>query len=262
MPAAAPQSLDTSRPDSDPARMHQRAAHRALLVGTDHIARELMCARELIRTHVRGLNFEIHESADGQAALGLLWRNSFDLIVIDELLSDLDGFAVCRAIRGGSRNAKTPIVLLVTQGGVADITLGLASGADHCVPRTVDARELSARLGALLRRTLPAAGHISGQRRLFTHGIAVDPEQRSVSVRGDDVYLTVQEFALLHLLMSRPGIVFSRAALLARIWPRDREITGRTVDSAISRLRAKIERTDTPNLLITVWGIGYKFTAD
>jgi two-component system response regulator ResD len=233
-----------------------------LLVGTDHIARELMCARELIRTHLRGLSFEIHESADGQAALGLLWRDSFDLIVIDDVLSDLDGFAVCRAIRGGSRNATSPIVLLVTHGDVADITLGLASGADQCVPRTVDARELSARLCALLRRTLPAARPISQQRRLFTHGIAVDPEQRSVSVHGVDVHLTMQEFALLHLLMSRPGIVFSRASLLARIWPRDRELTERTVDSAISRLRAKIERTGTPALLITVWGLGYKFTAD
>jgi DNA-binding response OmpR family regulator len=236
--------------------MHQRAAHRALLVGTDHLA------RELIRTHLRGLSFEIHESADGQAALSRLWRDSFDLIVIDEALSDLDGFGMCRAIRGGNRNSKTPIVLLVTQGGVADITLGLASGADQCVARTVDARELIARLSALLRRMLPAAGHISGQRRLFTHGVTVDPERRSVSVRGVDVYLTVQEFALLYLLMSRPGIVFSRAALAARIWSRDREITERTVDSAISRLRAKIERSDdTPTLLITVWGIGYKFTA-
>jgi DNA-binding response OmpR family regulator len=236
--------------------MHQRAAHRALLVGTDHLA------RELIRTHLRDLSFEIQESADGQAALSRLWRDSFDLIVIDEALSDLDGFGMCRAIRGDSRNANAPIVLFVTQGGVADITLGLASGADHCVPRTVDARELIARLSALLRRTLPAAGHISGKRRLFTHGIAVDPERRSVSVRGVDVHLTVQEFALLYLLMSRPGIVFSRAALVDRIWPRDREITGRTVDSAISRLRAQIERTDTPTLLITVWGIGYKFTGD
>lgn len=236
--------------------MHQSAAYRALFVGTDGIA------RELIRTQLDRLTFEIHESADGQAALGRLGRDSFDLIVIDEVLRDIDGFAVCRAIRGGGRNATTPIVLLVTQGGVADITLGLASGADHCVPRTVDARELIARLSALLRRTLPAAGHISGKRRLFTHGIAVDPERRSVSVRGVDVHLTVQEFALLYLLMSRPGIVFSRAALVARIWPRDREITGRTVDTAISRLRAKIDRADAPTLLITVWGIGYKFTAD
>ena len=236
--------------------------NRALLVGTDHIARELMCARDVIRAHLNGLSFEIQESEDGRAALGLLWRDSFDLIVIDELLSDLDGFAVCRAIRGGSRNARTPIVLLVTQGGVADITLGLASGADHCVPRTVDPRELSARLCALLRRTLPAASRISGQRRLVTHGITVDPEQRRVSVRGVDVHLTMQEFALLHQLMSRPGMVFSRTSLLARIWPRDRELTQRTVDSAISRLRAKIERSDTPNLLITVRGIGYTFTAD
>ncbi len=256
MPPAAQQPLATPRPDSNPAGMHQSAAYRALLVGTDHIA------RELIRTQLDRLTFEIHESADGQAALGRLGRDSFDLIVIDEALRDINGFAVCRAIRGGGRNATTAIVLLVSQAGVADITLGLASGADHCVPRSVDARELVARLRALLRRTQPARGHISGQRRLCTHDITMDPERRSASVRGVEVDLTVQEFELLYLLASRPGIVFSRAALLARVWPRDREITGRTVDTAISRLRAKIDRGDAPTLLITVWGIGYKFTAD
>jgi DNA-binding response OmpR family regulator len=231
------------------------ALHHALMIGAERPVRDLM------RTHLARAGFDIHEVAGGIAALARVQRHHFDLIVVDEMLSDLDGLAVCRAIRGEGRNTTTPIIVLLANGGVSDHVLGLESGADHCVEHLVDTRQLLARVRAVLRRTMAVEARVQSRRPLSCHGIAIDPEGRTVVVRGKAVDLTVQEFELLYMLASRPGVVFSRAALLSRLWPRDSEVTGRTVDTAISRLRGKIERSATPELLLTVWGIGYKFTA-
>jgi DNA-binding response OmpR family regulator len=229
--------------------------HQALMIGAERPVRDLM------RSHLARAGFEIHDVAGGIAALALVQRNHFDLIVVDEVLSDLDGLAVCRAIRGEGRNTTTPIIVLLANGGVSDHVLGLESGADHCVEHLVDTRQLLARVRAVLRRTMPVEERAQSRRPLSSQGIAIDPEARTVVVRGRPVDLTVQEFELLYVLASRPGVVFSRAALLSRVWPRDSDVTGRTIDTAISRLRGKIERSSTPELLLTVWGIGYKFTA-
>jgi DNA-binding response OmpR family regulator len=229
--------------------------HQALMVGAERPVRDLM------RSHLARAGFEIHDVAGGVAALEQVQRHHFDLIVVDEMLGDLDGLAVCRAIRSEGRNTTTPIIVLLANGGVSDHVLGLESGADHCVEQRVDTRQLLARVRAVLRRTMPVEQRAQSRRALFSHGIAIDPEARTVVVRGTQVDLTVQEFELLYVLMSRPGVVFSRAALLSRVWPRDSDVTVRTIDTAISRLRGKIERSATPELLLTVWGVGYKFTA-
>ncbi len=229
--------------------------HQALMIGAERPV------RDLIRSHLAHAGFEIHEVAGGIAALAQAQRHHFDLIVVDEMLGDLDGLAVCRAIRGEGRNTTTPIIVLLANGGVSDHVLGLESGADHCVEQRVDTRQLLARLRAVLRRTMPVEERAQSRRPLSSHGITIDPEARTVVARGKTVDLTVQEFELLYLLMSRPGVVFSRAALLSRVWPRDSDVSGRTIDTVISRLRGKIERSITPELLLTVWGLGYKFTA-
>jgi DNA-binding response OmpR family regulator len=208
------------------------------------------------------MRFEVLEAAEGIEALEQVARHSFDVIVIDDMLRDVDALAACRAIRSRSRNPTVPIMLLVAHGAVADIALGLESGADHCMPRTLGAREAEARLLALVRRTIPSLEPIGGRRRLCTHDVTVDPERRSASIHGHEIDLTMREFELLYILASRPGIVFSRAVLLTRLQHRDRDVTERTIDTVISRLRAKIEHANAPSLIRTVWGIGYKFTAE
>lgn len=226
---------------------------QALLIGGEP------AVREALHVYLTRASFEIHEVSGGAAALARLRRDRFDLIVLDEVLNDLDGFTVCRVLRADGRNTTTPLVLLLSQGGASEIALGLESGADHCVERQADTRQLLARLTALVRRAIPAEEPIQSRRPLRIHHVTIDPERRHVTVRGAAIELTLQEFELLYVLASRPGVAFSRAVLLSRVWPDDHDVTGRTIDTAISRLRAKIERSDTPELLLTVWGIGYTF---
>jgi DNA-binding response OmpR family regulator len=119
-----------------------------------------------------------------------------------------------------------------------------------------------ARVGAILRRNdrMDAQASASAVRRVQTRDLALDPERRETVVRGSAVELTRQEFDLLYLLAARPGIVFSRAALLSKIWSDDTYVTERTVDTVVSRLRRKVERdAQDPELILTAWGVGYKF---
>jgi two-component system alkaline phosphatase synthesis response regulator PhoP len=119
-----------------------------------------------------------------------------------------------------------------------------------------------ARVGAILRRSArlddPAAG--GGVRLLQARHLTLDPDRREVTVRDTIVELTRQEFDLLYLLAARPGIVYSREALIARVWGGDTYVTERTVDTVVSRLRRKIEQdAQDPELILTAWGVGYKF---
>ena len=117
-----------------------------------------------------------------------------------------------------------------------------------------------ARVGAILRRSERAEIAADPSKSVQSRHVVLDADRRQAVVRGTAVELTKQEFDLLYLLVSRPGIVFSRAALLSRVWSDDVYVTERTVDSVISRLRRKIERdAQDPELILTAWGVGYKF---
>jgi len=151
-------------------------------------------------------------------------------------------------------------VMLAAAGGASDRALGLESGADDCLARPFDGRELLARVRAILRRAYAIDEPSARTRPVDAHGLLLDPEARHANVRGATVDLTGQEFDLLYALASRPGIVFSRAGLVSRAWPGDRQVTDRTVDTMVSRLRRKLERDAAkPELILTAWGVGYKF---
>ena len=151
--------------------------------------------------------------------------------------------------------------MLTARDTESDKVVGLESGADDYVAKPFGVRELLARVQALLRRQRrggEAAARTRG--RLASGGLVVDPEKRQATVRGQAIELTKQEFDLLYLLAARPGIVFSRAALLQQVWRDDAYVTERTVDSVISRLRRKVEQDpQDPELILTAWGMGYKF---
>jgi two-component system, OmpR family, alkaline phosphatase synthesis response regulator PhoP len=141
--------------------------------------------------------------------------------------------------------------------------LGLESGADDYVSKPFGVREMVARVGAILRRNervdAPAAERPSA-RHVRSREVALDPERRETLIRGRRVELTRQEFDLLYPLAARPGIVFSRSALLTKVWADDTFVTERTVDTVISRLRRKVEHdAQNPELILTAWGVGYKF---
>jgi DNA-binding response OmpR family regulator len=176
------------------------------------------------------------------------------------MLPGLDGVTVCRAIRRDSINSGVPILMLTARREESDKVLGLESGADDYLTKPFGVRELVARVRALLRRRpMVAAANGDGQRPLLYRHIEVDPARRRVRVNGHDVDLTSHEFSLLVVLLSNPGIVFSREALLGRVWKEDTFVTVRSVDTLVKRLRKKVEEDPAnPSVILTVWGAGYK----
>jgi len=226
--------------------------------------------RELLRLHLGLVGFEIDETGDGRDALDRTRASAFDLLILDVMLPGLDGISLCRAVRADGPNKETPILMLTARDGESDKVLGLESGADDYLTKPFGVRELVARIGAIMRRSVRAvdpspplqAGEpgARGPRRVASRHVTLDPERREATVRGQSVELTKQEFDLLYRLAARPGIVFSRAALLQNVWSDDTYVTERTVDTVISRLRRKVERDpQDPELILTAWGVGYKF---
>jgi DNA-binding response OmpR family regulator len=216
--------------------------------------------RELLRLHLELAGFALEEVADGRAALDRLRGEPFDVIVLDVMLPHLDGVSVCRAVRQSGPNVDTPILMLTARDGEADTVLGLESGADDYLTKPFAVRELMARIAAITRRRQRASPSATASAHIRVADIALDLDRRQLSVRGEVVELTKQEFDLLCLLAGRPGVVYSRAMLMQRVWGEDTYVTERTVDTVISRLRRKIERDpQDPELLLTAWGVGYKF---
>lgn len=219
--------------------------------------------RDLIVLHLGLEGLETVAVGDGQDALARAGAEGFDLIILDLMLPHVDGLAICRAVRREGPNQDVPILMLTARREESDKVLGLESGADDYLAKPFGIRELVARARALLRRPrrsqLQAEAAAAGERPLEIHGLHIDPARRRVRVRGADVDLTAQEFKLLHVLATHPGIVFSREALLTRVWPDHTYVTDRSVDSLVKRLRRRIEQDPAePAIILTVWGSGYK----
>jgi two-component system, OmpR family, response regulator len=219
--------------------------------------------RELVALHLELEGLAATAVGDGSEGLRLARTDPFDVIVLDLMLPGLDGITVCRAIRRDSANSDAPILMLTARRDESDKVLGLESGADDYLVKPFGVRELVARVRALLRRPrLARAGErLDNQAPPVTvGGLTIDPSRRQVRTPSGDIELTAREFDLLYLLATHPGMVFSREALLGRIWRGDTHVTERSVDTLVKRLRKKIEADPTePVLLLTVWGAGYKF---
>jgi DNA-binding response OmpR family regulator len=225
---------------------------RVLLVEDDpHI-------RELVELHLKLEGLTVVPNGDGNEALALARSEPFDLIVLDLMLPGLDGVTVCRAIRRDSRNTDVPILMLTARRDEADKVLGLDSGADDYLTKPFGVRELVARVRALLRRRRPAAGEHAPA--VHAGELIVEPARRMARLEDRDIELTAHEFELLYVLASNRGIVFSREALVQRVWGEDTHITVRSVDTLVKRLRRKLEADPAePKFILTVWGSGYKF---
>jgi DNA-binding response OmpR family regulator len=218
--------------------------------------------RELVSLHLRLEEMTPIEAADGHAGLEMAKSKRYDLVILDLMLPQLDGVTVCRAIRRDSPNADTPILMLTARREESDKVVGLDSGADDYLTKPFGIRELMARVRALLRRghakqARAADGSVGGP-IVYKH-IEIDPARRRVRVGNHDVDLTFNEFELLFVLIANPGIVFSREALLSRVWKDQTYVTVRSVDTLVKRLRKKIEQSPAePTVILTVWGAGYK----
>ena len=217
--------------------------------------------RELVCLHLRHEGYVCDAVGEGQSALDRAVAEPYDLMVLDVMLPGIDGLSLCRAIRNGRLNHDVPILILTARREEADKVVGLESGADDYLTKPFGVRELVARARALLRRPRRAVDAAAVSADLIrVHAIEIDVPKRRVRLHGQDVELTDQEFRLLHLMATHAGIVFSREALLAKIWRGDTFVTVRSVDTLVKRLRRRIEADPAnPTHLLTVWGVGYKF---
>ena len=221
--------------------------------------------RELVCLHLGLEGYDCEGLGDGRAALQRSEEAAFDLMVLDVMLPGLDGLALCRAVRKAGANRDVPILMLTARREESDKVIGLESGADDYLTKPFGVRELVARARALLRRPRQAPPAVqpigdAAAQPVHVHDVEIDPARRRVRIAGRDADLTDQEFRLLYLLATHAGIVFSREALLSKVWRGDTFVTVRSVDTLVKRLRRRIESDPAhPRLLLTVWGVGYKF---
>ncbi|MHB8771422.1 MAG: response regulator transcription factor [Syntrophales bacterium] len=216
---------------------------------------------ELLALNLRDLTYEVDIAGDGSGGLAKAERTAYDLIILDIMLPGLDGLEICRRIR--EKTPYVPILMLTSRSSETDRVVGLEMGADDYVTKPFSIVELLARIKALFRRVegLRQNSMPSVPGRIESGGLTIDPERRTVTLRGNPVTLTAKEFDLLLYFAASPGRVFTRSQLLDAVWGYGHDGYEHTVNSHINRLRAKIEENPArPRTILTVWGVGYKFT--
>jgi DNA-binding response OmpR family regulator len=198
---------------------------------------------------------------DGLMGVKTALEDPPDAVVLDLMLPKMDGLAVCRELR--EKVNYLPILMLTAKDDVVDKVLGLEMGADDYITKPFSLRELEARIKSVLRRSRHASSNDGSKDEapIIRGRLRIDPARREVTIGERQVDLTPKEFDLLRLFAANPGRVFPRKYLLEKIWDYSYEGYDRTIDSHINRLRAKIEANpENPQMVLTVWGIGYKFS--
>ncbi len=206
---------------------------------------------------LREEGYEVNSADNGLTALESIERETPDLVILDVMMPQMDGFEVCRRIR---QKADVPIIFLSAKGDTADRVAGLELGADDYLAKPFEPSELLARVKAVMRRT-EAFSQEDAQARLAVGSITLDPlSNRVMFGDGTVVMLTPIEFRLLHCLMRNAGRILSHELLMNAVWGYDYEGDSNQIAVYIRRLRMKIEKNpDDPRLLMTVRGLGYKF---
>jgi DNA-binding response OmpR family regulator len=209
---------------------------------------------EMVRDYLSEAGFRVSRAPDGAAGLALHARDTFDAVVLDLMLPDMDGLKVCSQIRA---RAATPILMLTARGDAMDRVVGLEMGADDYLPKPFEPRELLARLKAILRRS---KGGERKDRSLRFGRLEIDRDAREARLDGELRPLTSYQFELLLALAEHAGRVMSRDSLMDILKAQPLEAFDRSIDVHISRIRAAIEDDPkSPRRVITVRGAGYVF---
>lgn len=212
--------------------------------------------REIVRRYLEQDGYEVAEAEDGDTALRVARELDPDLVVLDVMMPGTDGIEVLRALRSES---DVPVILLTARTEEVDKLVGLSVGADDYVTKPFSPRELVARVKTVLRRPRTGPPVEAGDRLEFA-GLVIDLARREVERDGQLVELTALEFDLLAALARNPGRVFTRRQLLEEVWGWDFYGDERVVDVHIRRIRRALgDRTESPELIGTVRGVGYKF---
>jgi DNA-binding response OmpR family regulator len=228
--------------------------YRILVVDDDETV------RDVVRRYLERAGHDVLTAGDGETALALVDERRLDLVVLDLMLPGLGGIEVCTRIRRGSA---LPVLMLTALGEEDDRILGLEVGADDYVTKPFSPRELTLRVGSILRRSRTRTADpdhgASGSGRLKDGNLELDLAARRVHLDGRELGLTTREFDLLTFLLTHPDTAFSRPELLERVWGWDFGDQS-TVTVHVRRLREKIEPAPTqPRRIVTVWGVGYRY---
>jgi two-component system, OmpR family, response regulator len=206
--------------------------------------------RSMLEAALRHSGFEVHAADSGRTALEAVGSIEPDLVVLDVMLPDLDGFEVCRRWRQEGR--RTPVVFLTARDGTEDKVRGLTTGGDDYLVKPFSLEELVARIQAVLRRT----GGRRADAQLRCADLVLDDDAHLVTRAGDEVDLSPTEFNLLHFLMANQGRVLSKAQILDHVWQYDFGGDGGVVETYIGYLRRKLDTVE-PRLIHTIRGVGY-----
>jgi two-component system OmpR family response regulator len=219
---------------------------RVLLVEDDE---EL---RISVKKGLEHAGYAVDGASDGESGLAAAQSGTYDIIVLDWMLPDYSGEHICKELR--RQGVATPVLLLTALADVKHRVAGLDAGADDYLSKPFAFDELLARLRALGRRTTAVTPSV-----LSVRDLALDTNRRMATRSGTEIALSGKEFALLELFMRHPGFVYSRDALLERVWNEEANTLPSTVETYISYLRAKIDKpfAHQPKLIHTVWGQGY-----
>ena len=219
---------------------------------------------------VKGIRFSLEQDGmevdcayDGEEAIEMAKAKEYDMVLLDVMLPEHDGFEVCQAIREFS---EMPIIMLTAKGGDMDKILGLEYGADDYITKPFNILEVKARIKAIMRRNSKKSGRGGRQdnKMVVSGDLKLDREGRRVFIQEKEIILTARAFDLLELLVTNPNKVYSREDLLSYVWGNKAMDTGdvRTVDVHVRRLREKIEPSPSdPKFVHTKWGVGYYFRA-
>ncbi|MBN2279674.1 MAG: response regulator transcription factor [Candidatus Marinimicrobia bacterium] len=219
------------------------------------IVEDEMSMRTGLRDNLEFEGYEVDTAEDGQAGLSMIMENSYDLVLLDVMLPKMSGFDVCKILRG--KQVFTPIIMLTAKGDEIDKVLGLEIGADDYITKPFSLRELLARIKAALRRTEFTGNNSTGTIEIGR--LKLEFQSYNAWENEEPVSLTHKEFEILKYFWDKKNQTVSRNDLLEKVWGYDQEITTRTIDNFILKLRQKIEKNPShPKYILTVHGIGYK----
>ncbi len=215
--------------------------------------------RNLLRIYLTREGFDVKEASNGQEALSMVKRHPFDIILLDVMMPDMDGWQVCKEIR---ETENVAILMLTARSETKDKVLGLGLGADDYLTKPFEPEELLARVYSLIRRSTITQASVQQESTLSFQGLKIYPEGREVYIHDLSVDFTQKEFDLLSLLARNQQRAFDRGELLDLLWGYDYDGDFRVVDTHVKNIRDKTRKSGLLyNPIQTVWGVGYKFNA-
>ena len=220
--------------------------------------------RRLIRMYLEREEYIVEEAENGKEALELALANDFDVILLDIMMPEMDGIEVCQELR---KEKTTPVIMLTAKGEETNRVQGFEVGADDYIVKPFSPREAVLRVKALLRRASTTKFNVANAPTkdilVFPH-ITIDHDAHRVTANGQEVSLTPKEYELLCFLAKSPDKVFKREQLLKEVWQYEFFGDLRTVDTHVKRLREKLSSASeaAAKMIVTVWGVGYKFEVD